>query len=96
MKKSPPKSGPLRTCIGCRQVAPVSQLARVYAVNGQIKTGGGVGRGAWVGPTQECVDLATKHQAWNRALRAEVKAGEIAKLSELWLTDSRTCLRTSS
>lgn len=67
---------PVRTCIGCRLRAETSTLLRV--VFAQTAHGGEVvpdpsatlpGRGAWVHPTVQCVELAAKRRAFGRALR---------------------------
>lgn len=71
-----PRSGPIRTCVGCRVRAHQSVLLRVAA-----SEGGGVwsavpdprrrlgGRGAWVHLDRACFDLAERRRAFPRALR---------------------------
>jgi predicted RNA-binding protein YlxR (DUF448 family) len=67
---------PIRTCIGCRQRVEATELLRV--VVGSAKPPFAVvpdprrrapGRGAWVHPVAECVDLAERRRAFARALR---------------------------
>nr|WP_295698030.1 YlxR family protein [Lapillicoccus sp.] len=74
----PTRSGPIRTCIGCRSTDSWSALLRVVAVVGE--DGGPVGlapdpahrmsgRGAWVHPTSDCFEQAVRRKAFVRALR---------------------------
>nr|WP_276319988.1 YlxR family protein [Haloactinopolyspora alba] len=68
----------MRTCIGCRSRAVKSNLLRVVAdgsgsprelvpdVDGRLP-----GRGAYVHPRSECLDLAERRRAFSRALRSE-------------------------
>jgi uncharacterized protein len=70
------QSGPVRTCIGCRERAHRSVLLRVVAA----RAGGvmavvpdprhaGSGRGASLHPDLRCFDLAERRRAFTRALR---------------------------
>ena len=70
-------TGPLRTCVGCRQRAAKDELLRVVADDlGEglevIPDPGGhaPGRGAHVHPTPECLEPALRRRAFARALRA--------------------------
>ncbi|WP_110205036.1 YlxR family protein [Nocardioides daejeonensis] len=74
-------TGPVRTCIGCRERATKSELLRV--VKGSGTTAGAVvpdprgsapGRGAHLHPTTECLELAVRRRAFARALRLDAKA----------------------
>ena len=75
---STPVSGPVRTCIGCRERVAKSELLRVTA--GSDAEGLPVvvpdpaatqrGRGAHLHPTTACYDLAVRRRAFGRALRA--------------------------
>ncbi|WP_205739788.1 YlxR family protein [Georgenia sp. SYP-B2076] len=72
---STPGNGPLRTCTGCRERAPRSALVRLVldtAAQRVVVDPGrdAPGRGAWLHPSQECLDLALKRRALPRALRA--------------------------
>ncbi len=63
---------PVRTCIGCRARASRSALLRVVAQDGVLIPDERAvlpGRGAWVHPTQECLDKAIRRRAFGRALR---------------------------
>jgi uncharacterized protein len=70
-----------RTCVGCRRRDVRSALLRVVAE--RYDTGEHVarvvadprlrlpGRGAWLHPTPECLDLAVRRKAFGRALRVK-------------------------
>ncbi|MGW8484106.1 YlxR family protein [Microbacterium sp. NPDC055903] len=63
---------PVRTCVGCRARASRSVLLRVVAQDGVLVPDEAAvlpGRGAWVHPTQECLDKALGRRAFARALR---------------------------
>ncbi|HTZ43533.1 MAG TPA: YlxR family protein [Jatrophihabitans sp.] len=77
----------VRTCVGCRQRAPATDLLRVVAgpAARTDEAGGPVrdvlpdpraraaGRGAWVHPDPSCVTLAERRRAYGRALRCGVR-----------------------
>jgi predicted RNA-binding protein YlxR (DUF448 family) len=62
-----------RTCVGCRRREAATALLRV--VEGPAQTvvpdprRRASGRGAWVHPVLECVELAERRRAFGRALR---------------------------
>ncbi|MBN6190055.1 YlxR family protein [Microbacterium sufflavum] len=63
---------PVRMCVGCRTRAPRSALLRVVSQNNTLVLDERAvlpGRGAWVHPTQECMDAALRRRAFGRALR---------------------------
>jgi predicted RNA-binding protein YlxR (DUF448 family) len=63
---------PVRTCVGCRVRAPRSALLRVVCQNGVLIVDERAvlpGRGAWLHPTQECMEAALRRRAFGRALR---------------------------
>ncbi|MFT3871334.1 MAG: YlxR family protein [Nocardioides sp.] len=70
-------SGPIRTCVGCRERAAKSELLRVVAGSDAFGQPAVVpdpaastpGRGAHLHPTTECYDLAVRRRAFGRALR---------------------------
>ncbi|GGL95495.1 YlxR family protein [Nakamurella endophytica] len=74
---SPPGSdpgagGPVRTCVGCRRRAAVSELLRVVGVAGELVPDHRrrlPGRGAWLHPDRRCLDEAERRRAFGRALR---------------------------
>ncbi|MDQ6849073.1 MAG: YlxR family protein [Actinomycetota bacterium] len=68
----------MRTCIGCRKRTVAAELLRVVVVPGAPDSGPVVvpdprrrapGRGAWLHPASECVELAERRRAFARALR---------------------------
>ena len=65
---------PVRTCIGCRSRAPRPSLLRVVAQQSALVVDPSAtlpGRGAWLHPVDECIELAIKRRAFGRALRVE-------------------------
>jgi len=72
---------PQRTCIGCRRVASVSELVRIFRA-ARLEVGAGPGRGAWLCAARpgEGLDQAIKRKAVARALRCEVSSDEQASL----------------
>ncbi|SOD92882.1 YlxR family protein [Blastococcus haudaquaticus] len=65
-------SEPVRTCVGCRQRAPVSDLLRVVVRSGALVPDPRrrlPGRGASVHPTPGCLHAAERRRAFTRALR---------------------------
>lgn len=66
-------SGPMRTCVGCRRRASAAELLRVVAGPDASLAPDPrrrlPGRGAWVHPVLDCVDLAERRRAFARALR---------------------------
>ena len=78
-RPAPPAAptGPVRTCIGCRGRDLRSALLRVVRAGGE-EDGSTVvvdirrsspGRGAWLHPDLQCLDLAERRRAFPRALR---------------------------
>ncbi|WP_163750184.1 YlxR family protein [Mycolicibacterium helvum] len=69
--------GPVRTCVGCRKRELAVDLLRVVAVrhgNGECsvtvdQAGNLPGRGAWLHPTERCLEAAIRRRAFGRALR---------------------------
>lgn len=64
---------PERTCIGCREKAPRQALLRLrLSEDGTVvpdpKTAM-TGRGAWIHPDLECLNLAERRRAFGRAFR---------------------------
>jgi predicted RNA-binding protein YlxR (DUF448 family) len=76
------RSGPVRTCVGCRERAAKEELLRVVAddlgAGPEVipdPKGRAPGRGAHVHPTPECLELALRRRAFTRALRAPAGLG---------------------
>ena len=76
---------PVRTCVGCRERAPVTDLLRVVLRAGALVPDPRrrlPGRGASLHPTPECLRAAERRRAFPRALRlpgggAAVEAGPL-------------------
>ena len=66
------KKIPMRQCLGCREMKPKRELARIVRTpEGQIvidRTGKVNGRGAYFCPKKECLEAAVKRRAPERAL----------------------------
>ena len=65
---------PVRTCLGCRKRADKSSLLRVVARDGEVVADQSAtlsGRGAWVHPALECVEVSIARKAFGRALRVD-------------------------
>jgi predicted RNA-binding protein YlxR (DUF448 family) len=77
-------SAPLRTCIGCRRVAPPGELVRVARrPDGSPAVGRhNPGRGAWLCSDPTCFDLAVRRRAFGRALRTELTGDQLALVRE--------------
>ena len=70
-------AGPVRTCVGCRRRAQRSALLRVVRVEDGAEPRAVVdpgrslpGRGAWLHPDLQCLDLAERRRSVPRALRS--------------------------
>ena len=64
---------PVRTCVGCRRRAPVTELLRVVVHDGGLTPDPGrrlPGRGASLHPAAECLQAAVRRRAFPRALRS--------------------------
>ncbi|MGI8758203.1 MAG: YlxR family protein [Acidimicrobiales bacterium] len=75
----------MRTCIGCRRLAPCEELTRVIRrFDGTLEVGRALpGRGAWVcAGSVACVDQAERRRAFDRALRGPIVAGAARVLRE--------------
>ena len=76
---------PVRTCVACRQEAGKAELIRVVRrLDGQIeldRTGRMPGRGAYLHAAAECVEVARKRRALERALGAPVPPAVWAQVS---------------
>ena len=63
---------PVRTCVGCRERAAKSSLLRLVAAGDGIIPDPQArlpGRGAYLHPSPECLELAQRRRAFPRALR---------------------------
>ncbi|WP_299958045.1 YlxR family protein [uncultured Modestobacter sp.] len=67
---------PVRTCVGCRRRAPVTELLRVVVRDGGLTPDPRrrlPGRGASLHPTPECLQAAVRRRALPRALRSSTQ-----------------------
>ena len=65
---------PVRTCVGCRSRAPRSHLLRIVVRGSELIADESAvlpGRGAWLHPTLECLELALRRRAFARAFRTQ-------------------------
>ncbi|WP_082875916.1 YlxR family protein [Nocardia pseudobrasiliensis] len=74
------RSGPVRTCIGCRKRELAADLLRVVALSSQDGVAVAPdprhrlpGRGAWLHPSSVCLSTAVRRRAFGRALRVSGK-----------------------
>ncbi|MFK8849457.1 YlxR family protein [Streptomyces sp. Ac-502] len=65
---------PERTCVGCRERAAKDDLLRIVAIEGECvpdPRGTLPGRGAYLHPTRDCLDLAVRRRVFPRAFRGQ-------------------------
>jgi predicted RNA-binding protein YlxR (DUF448 family) len=71
-----PRREPIRTCVACRQEAGKRSLVRVVRDSGGAAaldaSGRAQGRGAYLHRDPECLEIARKRKALDRALKATV------------------------
>jgi len=74
----------IRTCVGCREEAGKRSLVRVVRDASGVAiidaTGRAPGRGAYLHRDPDCVEIARKKKALDRALKANVGAALWAEL----------------
>jgi predicted RNA-binding protein YlxR (DUF448 family) len=75
--------------VGCRSRRPQDDLLRVIArSDGTLEVGRTLpGRGAWVCPVPECLDLAERRKAFGRALKQDLTAGAVPALRARMVTE---------
>ena len=78
-------TSPQRTCVGCRMRTDQNDLLRVVASGTALVPDSPVrqeGRGAYVHPRSECLDLAERRRAFPRALRVSgpLSTGAVRRL----------------
>lgn len=70
------KQAPVRKCVGCQQMFPKRDLIRVVLTpEGEIHldaTGKRNGRGAYLCQSAQCLQLARKRRALERALKTSI------------------------
>ncbi|MGH3168506.1 MAG: YlxR family protein [Trebonia sp.] len=87
----PPGTDPVRTCVGCKERAAKSSLLRlVVAGNGVVPDPQArqPGRGAYLHPSQACLELAQRRRAFPRALRVHGPLDAALLFSYLSRTDT--------
>jgi uncharacterized protein len=90
------REGPVRTCVGCRKRELAVDLLRVVAVsdgNGGnaviVDSAGSLpGRGAWLHPVPQCLQIAIRRRALTRALRI-TGSPDTSAVDEHWKTLDR-------
>ena len=79
-----PRKIPMSMCVGCREMKPKVQLLRVVKPqDGDAhidRTGRTPGRGAYICGRAECLRLARKSRALERALQTTIDAEVFAQL----------------
>lgn len=77
---------PLRTCIGCGEKKAKRELLRIVRKeDGRVffdPTGKASGRGTYICPKIECLDLAIKKRAFSHALKCEISVEVLNNLKE--------------
>lgn len=67
---------PQRLCVGCRQMRPKRELIRIVRTPaGEVRvdpTGKASGRGAYVCPAGDCVEVAVRERRFEHALDASL------------------------
>lgn len=80
-RELPHRTQPMRTCVGCRQRAPKADLLRMVldtmheATAVPDQNGKRPGRGAYIHPTNECLELVMRRRALARAFRVSSPIG---------------------
>jgi len=81
-----PARTPVRTCVGCRGRGGRSDLVRVVVVEDVLVPDPRAritGRGAWLHPDPDCLDLAVRRRALPRALKVTVPLDVTAVRTEI-------------
>ena len=80
-----PRKVPMRMCVGCREMKPKMTLVRVVKPqDGEAhidRTGRAQGRGAYICEIPECIRLARKSRALERALDCKIDDALFEQLS---------------
>ena len=76
---------PQRTCVGCNTVKAKNELIRIVDTPDGLRldgTGKMSGRGVYICPNKECLDMAWKKNGIKRSLRKNIDNTELDKLYE--------------
>lgn len=95
--------GPVRTCVGCRRRDLAARLVRVVLADADGGQPAVVvdlarrlpGRGAWLHPELQCLDLAERRRAFVRALRSTGPVDVSAVRAHVELLESHDTLGAS-
>ena len=81
------KKVPERTCIGCRERKPQSELIRMTKdISGTIvtdETGHGNGRGAYICKSESCLEKALKTKAFLKTFKTQIDDDFKESLTEI-------------
>ncbi|MGQ9602834.1 MAG: YlxR family protein [bacterium] len=67
---------PIRMCVGCLRKRPKVELLRFVISDGQIKIGNASGKGFYLCPDRNCLELATR-RAFMRDILSKVSRDEL-------------------
>lgn len=77
---------PQRMCVGCRQMKNKKELIRIVRTpEGGVevdRTGKRAGRGAYICPSQECLEQSIKGKRLQKALEKEIPAEILERIKE--------------
>ncbi|HEY8462517.1 MAG TPA: YlxR family protein [Bacillota bacterium] len=80
------KKIPQRTCTGCKTVRPKKELVRIVRTpDGDVlvdPTGKKSGRGAYICPNPDCLELAFKKAVLDQALETTISAADKERLGQ--------------
>jgi len=80
-----PRHVPIRQCVGCGTKRPKRELVRVVRTpQGDVvvdPTGRKAGRGAYICPSQECLELAVRSRRLQKSLEHDVTQELVAELA---------------
>ena len=81
------KKVPMRQCLGCREMKSKKELIRVVkSPEGEVSLdfkGKKSGRGAYVCPSQECLNRVIKTRALSRALGTQIPESNLIDIQNL-------------
>lgn len=85
---------PQRMCVGCRQMKPKRELIRIVRTPEEEihidPTGKRSGRGAYICPRRECLELALKQKSLGKALKMVIPLEIVESLQQELTVDGRT------
>ena len=80
-----------RRCIACRKLAPKEYFWRVVRVYSSqaVQLDHGMGRSAYICPTQECLTITQRKNRLGRSLRKPIPPGIYQELASRLIENSR-------